>query len=68
MYRSGLPHTPVFSILFLNLFVFYKSLATGAAGLLGVPGTTSAVVDAQRAEQGLQAFSAQVGTCAHVGR
>ena len=25
--------------------------ATGAAGLLGVPGTTSAVVDAQRAEQ-----------------
>ena len=29
----------------------FCGLATGAAGLLGVPGTTSAVVDAQRAEQ-----------------
>ena len=52
----------------LATFSAARSLATGAAGLLGVPGTTSAVVDAQRAEQGLQAFSAQVGTCAHVGR
>ena len=35
----------------LATFSAARSLATGAAGLLGVPGTTSAVVDAQRAEQ-----------------
>ena len=35
----------------LATFSAARSLATGAEGLLGVPGTTSAVVDAQRAEQ-----------------